>query len=268
MAAEKDGLAAARQGQDQIFDFAATDGIEPGSRLIKDHQIGVIDERLRQADAPLHAFGELAHRPQPGLAQTHHFQQLFRPVVAIMAGQAKEVAEEVQRLAGIEVAIKIRFLRQVADASLGRHVAGGVSEDFKVSFGGMEQTQNQLYGGGLAGAVGSQQAKDFSAPHIEINIVHGAGLGPAPEIFEDLGQAADGNHHLAGGWPRARVCYGRAHANYLGLRLPNRQLRRFTPFGAPAPDGCRARPVALVPARRVRAGNARAPRPCARGARC
>ena len=153
MAAQDDGLAAPGQRQDQILDLAAADGVEAGGRLVEDDQVGVVDERLGQADAALHALGELADRPRPGLAQADHFEQLLGAVLALVPGQAEEVAEEIQRLAGIEVAVEVGFLGQVADARLGGDVAGRMAEDLDVPFGRIQQPEQQLDGGGLAGAV-------------------------------------------------------------------------------------------------------------------
>ena len=48
------------QPQDQRAHVAAAERIEPGHRLVENHQLGLVDERLRDADALQHAFRELA----------------------------------------------------------------------------------------------------------------------------------------------------------------------------------------------------------------
>jgi hypothetical protein len=63
---------------------------------------------------------------------------------------------------------------------------------------GIEQAEQELDGGGFAGAIRTEQTEDFAAAHLEIHVVNGAGLGAAPEILEDLGEAADGNDDLGG----------------------------------------------------------------------
>ena len=93
MAAENHGLAAPRQRQNQILHFAAADRVEAGSRFVQDDEIRIIDQRLRQADAALHAFGKFAHRARPRLVQADHFQQLFRAIVALAFAQLKKVSE-------------------------------------------------------------------------------------------------------------------------------------------------------------------------------
>ena len=77
VAAQNDGFAAPGQGQDQILDFAAADGVQAGGRFVQDDEVGIVDERLGQADAALHALGKLAHHAGAHLAQADHFQKLF-----------------------------------------------------------------------------------------------------------------------------------------------------------------------------------------------
>ena len=77
------------------------------------------------------------------------------------------------------------------------HVPRRMAEDLDVPLGRVQQAEQQLDGGGLAGAVRAEQAEDLAAPHLEIHVVHRARLGPAPEILEDLGQAANGNDDFA-----------------------------------------------------------------------
>src|SRR6185437_7765100 len=144
------------------------------------------DERLGQADAALHAFRKFADGAHAGLVEADHFEQLFGAIFAFAFAQFKEVSEKVEGLAGIEIAIEIGFLRQITDARFSLHVARGMPENFDVPLGGIEQAEEQFYGRRLAGAVGPEQAKDFAAADIEIDVIDGAGLGAAPEVFKDF----------------------------------------------------------------------------------
>ena len=49
--------------------------------------------------------------------------------------QVEQVAEEIERLARIQIPVEIGFLRQVADARLGGHVPGRMAEDLDVPLG-------------------------------------------------------------------------------------------------------------------------------------
>jgi hypothetical protein len=110
----------------------------------------------------------------------------------------KQIAEKIERLARVEVAVKIRFLRQIADARLRLHVARRMAEDLDVALGGIQQAEQQLDRRGFAGAVRAEQAEHLAAPHVEIHVVHRARLGPVPEILEHLRQPAHGHDDLFG----------------------------------------------------------------------
>ena len=62
------------------------------------------------------------------------------------------------------------------------------TEDEGVAVSGKEQSQEELDGGGLAGAVGPEQAKDFAALDLQVQGAQGHLFLPAPEIAIDLRQ--------------------------------------------------------------------------------
>lgn len=111
---------------------------------------GVVDERLGEADTTLHAFRKLADGAAAHLIEADHFEKLFGAFRALLRVELEEVAEEVERLAGIKVFVEVGFLGQVADAFLGLHVARGVAENLDESLGGIEQAQQHFDRGGLA----------------------------------------------------------------------------------------------------------------------
>ena len=45
------------QALDDFTDFHPANRVEAAGRLVENEQIGIVDERLREADALLHAFG-------------------------------------------------------------------------------------------------------------------------------------------------------------------------------------------------------------------
>ena len=71
-----------------------------------------------------------------------------------------------------------------------------MAENFDVAFRRIQQTEQQLDGGGFAGTVRAEQAENFAFADFKIHAVHRARLRAVPEILEDLRQAADGNDHL------------------------------------------------------------------------
>src|SRR6266481_1755862 len=99
MAAQDDGFPAARQSEDEVLDLPAADRVEPGSRLIQDDEVRIVDERLGEAYAALHTFGKLADCPGAGLAQSDHLEQLFAAIIPVALAQEKKVAEKIQGFA-------------------------------------------------------------------------------------------------------------------------------------------------------------------------
>ena len=67
--------------------------------------------------------------------------ELLDAVLEIGLGQLEQVAKELQRLDRVEVAVEIRFLRQIADERLGGDVPGRVAEHLDLPARGMEQTE-------------------------------------------------------------------------------------------------------------------------------
>src|SRR5438093_13640724 len=102
MAAQNYGLAATCQSEDQILDLATANRIEAGGRLVENDEVRIVDERLRQANAPLHALREFAHRACVRLRQAHHVEELLGAVRALLFRQSEKIAEKIERLARIQ----------------------------------------------------------------------------------------------------------------------------------------------------------------------
>src|SRR5690606_1947176 len=95
---EDDALAAVAQLQQQLLDLPGGDGVHAAGWLIEDQQVGIIDQRLGEPDAALHAAGVLADGAVLGAAQAQHLQQHGAAPAALVAGQVEEAAVEVERL--------------------------------------------------------------------------------------------------------------------------------------------------------------------------
>src|SRR5450755_4383521 len=98
----------------------------------------------------------------------------------------EKIAKKIQRLARIEIAIQIRFLRQVTDARFRLHMTRRMTEDLDMTLRRIQQAEQQLDRRGFAGTVRPEQAKNFAAPDFKIHVVNRARLGAVPEIFENF----------------------------------------------------------------------------------
>ena len=70
--------------------------------------------------------------------------------------------------------VEVRVLRQIADAALGVDVAGGAAEQLGAAAGRKHQLHQQLQRRGLAGAVRTEEAEDFTRLHVEGEVIERA----------------------------------------------------------------------------------------------
>src|SRR5205085_5597246 len=77
-----------------------------------------------------------------------------------------------------------------ADALVLLDRRGRLAEHEGVALGREEQAQEQLDGGGLARAVGAEQAEDLAALDRQVQGAERGLLAPAPEVAVDLGEVA------------------------------------------------------------------------------
>ena len=88
-----------------------------------------------------------------GVGQPNHLDQLLGALAALLGVDMKEATEKVDRLVRVKVTVKVRFLRQIADARLGLYVTRRVVKDADAASCRVEQAEQHLHRSGLAGAV-------------------------------------------------------------------------------------------------------------------
>ena len=81
MRGKENGFALVFQALDDFADFHAAQRVEPAGGFVQNQQVGIVDERLREADALLHAFGIGFDEAFAGLFQFHQLQQPVNPFV-------------------------------------------------------------------------------------------------------------------------------------------------------------------------------------------
>ena len=117
-----------------------------------------------------------------------------------------EAAEQIQRFADREFFGQLGLLQRDADALLdGLVVAAPLhAQDFDFAAGGREQPFEDLDRGGLAGAVGAEQAEAFALLDGQIEPAHGVDRRPAIVAFAQI---------IGSGWQAAyRDCGLRVRA--------------------------------------------------------
>ncbi len=149
---EEHGLAALVQALDDALDLDAADRVEPGHRLVEQHELGVVDERLGDADALQHALGVLAQVRVGGALQADVPEQgldALAPAARVEAEQPARRSPGTRARRGSR-----RSTGSPAGSRRARRPATPSSTEPEV---GRIEPERDLDRGRLAGAVGAEQ---------------------------------------------------------------------------------------------------------------
>jgi hypothetical protein len=189
VARQEDGLAARLELEDEVLHVAGRDRVEARSRLVEEDDLGVVDERLGEADAAHHALGVLPDLALAGVLHPEAGDEVVDPLPAGRAVDVEEPGVEIEGLVRVQEAVEIGLLGQEPDARLGGDVGGGAAEDAGRARAGEEEAEEELHRGGLARPVRADEAEDLAGVDLEIETVERLQAGAPPEILVDLGEA-------------------------------------------------------------------------------
>ena len=137
--------------------------VETRRRLVQDDQLGLVDQRLGQADALAHALGVLLQDALAIVLEADALDQLLGPALPLRPWHVEEPAVEIEGLFRVQKPVQVRFFRQEADALVLADLGSRLVEHVRFTLGGEEQSEQQLDGGRLAGAVRPEQAENLAA---------------------------------------------------------------------------------------------------------
>src|SRR6185436_6295721 len=198
--AEEDRPPLVAQLEDERADIAAAERIQARHRLVQEHDLGIVQQRLGQAHALQHPLRELAQRKAPLGADAEAIERLADALPAVGGGLAEQPPVVVEQLLGGEVVVEVRVLGKVADAAPDRDVAERAAEDLGLAAGRKHQLHEQLERRRLAGAVRAQEAEDVAGGDVDGQAIERAIGARAPEadqvVLAQLARA-DRRGHLA-----------------------------------------------------------------------
>ena len=171
---EQDRLALRDELAQAVPDQVARLRIEPRGRLVEDQEIGVVDQRARERQAPLHAARERADRL---LALAREAGELEQPRDARLdhaAGDPEVAPVDPQVLGDGEVGIEVVHLRDDADADarLARRLRHGLAAERDRAAVGVDEAEAAAQRRGLARAVRPEQREALAAPDVEGQSAH------------------------------------------------------------------------------------------------
>jgi len=144
--------------------------VQPVGGLVEDQHAGVAEQRGGDAQALHHAQGE-GFGPFAGdRGQTDQVENLGDPAPA----DAVALRQVQQMVVCGAPAVHRPGLQQRSDlAQRCRQPAVGPAVDARLTAGGRVQAEDQAHGGGLAGAVGSEEPGDPAGPDLERQPING-----------------------------------------------------------------------------------------------
>ena len=200
MGREEDGAALRLVVGQQLLEQPLVDRVETGEGLVEDEDLRLVEHRADELDLLLHALGELLHLLVAPGGEVDPSEPLVDPGHRLAPAQAAQLGQEEQQLGHLHPAVETSLLRQVADAP--QVVAPPrAAEDPDLARVGGEDVHDHADGGGLAGTVGPQKAKDRARCHRQRHVVDG------DEVTVSLAQRAQfegGSHGFARGIVRHR----------------------------------------------------------------
>jgi hypothetical protein len=225
--AEQDGLALVAQREDQGADIAPADGVEPRHRLVEDHEIGVLHQRLRHPQPLHHALRVAPHRQPPLGAEADAVEQGGGAAAGVARTEAAQLAVVRQQFLAGEVVVEDGVLRQEADARAGGHVGHRHAEQPRGAGGRRHQAHEELERGALAGTVRPQAPEHLACRDRQSEVVEGA-IGPgSPEADRIvLREVFDGDDRISHGLPARRPSGGPAPPQSAAVAITSRLQER------------------------------------------
>ncbi len=215
---------------DQAEHLVPADRVQTVGRLVQEHQLRVVHQRLGQLHPLLHTGRVAAHGAIALLVEADMTQGVRGPLAGGRRRQAGHPGHMHHELGGRDVRRQAVVLGHIADPLAdGGTVLGHVqAEDVRAPFGGRGQAEKDLDQGGFSGTVGTHQAR-HAGPDVNGEPVQGGHPG------EPLAQAFGHDHsHVFDG--RGGAPSGRQPRRW-SLPTPRVPLRYEEPLGVVMPGG-------------------------------
>src|SRR4029077_18702676 len=176
-------------------------GVEAGGGLIHNEELGIVEQRLGDADALAHAAGKAAERAASGVCEIDEIEELADALARGGGVETLDGGEVFEKFERGEIRIDAEILRQIAeDRAEGIGILADVFVIPKDAAGswlrdGGEDTHER----GLTGAIGTEEAENAGAER-ELEIAEGGDVAAV-----GLADGLDGEIHR-------RVCVSVAAA--------------------------------------------------------
>src|SRR5437867_5151946 len=168
---EKDRLALVLQPLNDFAHLHAAKRVQAAGGLVQDQQVGIIDQRLSQTDALLHAFGIGFDRAFARGLQFHQLEQAVDAPVRLGAGEAENAGIKAQQFFRAQKFVIIGLLRQITDALARNRLADIDAEEKSGPAGSVHKTQQHVHRRGFTRAVRPEEPKNLSGADRQVQAV-------------------------------------------------------------------------------------------------
>src|ERR1051325_2961503 len=144
--------------------------------------IRIIDEGLGQPNALLHAFGKGLDGPFAGRLQLDQLEQFINAAVGLRPRDGKNARIEPQEFFGGQKFVIVGQLGQITNALTRDRFAHVDAKQKGGASGGRNKAQQDVHGGGLAGAVRTQEAEDLTGANPQVEVLD-RDLLPLPRVL-------------------------------------------------------------------------------------
>src|SRR5690606_12440643 len=175
---------------DDLLDVTDRDRVDTGERFVQQDELGRGRQRAGNLDAAAFATGQAHAEVVANVADVELLQQAFQFFAPAVAVEVLAGLEDGHDVVGHRQFAKDRgFLRQVADTGTGAAVHGLVADieavDQYAPLFCLDQADDHVEAGGLAGAVGAEQANDLAAVDRQADVTYD--LPPLVALGQVLG---------------------------------------------------------------------------------
>ena len=193
MAADHDRLAEVAQLAQQLAQLDAGTRVQAGGGLVEQQHLGIVDERVREAQPLLHAAREAEHVGVALVREVDQLEQVADHAPPLGGSEAVAPTEEVQVLPDLHVVVHPEHVRHVAEDATNRLgvPAHRFAGDRGVARGRGEERREHPQHRRLAGAVRTDEAEDLALLDRQ---VHAADGDRAVVALHEPGGLDDGAH--------------------------------------------------------------------------
>ena len=162
---DRDGLTG-EAGQ-HVPELATGHRVHPRGGFIQQQHLRPVDQGAAEGQLLLHAAGEPARQTIAEGPQSHQRQQLLPPLQKIAVGHLPQPRNVAKVLHHTQIGVEGEGLGEVPHPRAG--LAGRLPQHPHRAGAGVQQAGQDVEGAGLAGAVGTDQPKDFAGADVEVD---------------------------------------------------------------------------------------------------